>query len=130
MTIDEIFADAVQVSISHTNSSIIATPRKDPNMPNHTLPTPALPQTEAISMQHLEETSPSPSFHMANATAEDKMITYQKLLAGEREELNVTAAPSLNSTRRKRTTTSKRKASCIRDEDIYLNQGTIKQQNI
>jgi hypothetical protein len=128
MTIDEILADAVQVSMSHTNSSIIGTPRRDPNMPNQILPTPALPQTEAISMQHLEQSSlHSPSLHIANATIEDKMITYHKLLAGEREEMNVTVASSINSTRRKRTTTSRRKVSCIRDEDIYLNEGTIKQ---
>ena len=83
MTIDEILADAVQVSMSHTNSSIMATPRREPNLPNTILSTPALPQTEAISMQHLEETLPSsPSLRLGDATFEHKMITYHKLLTG------------------------------------------------
>jgi hypothetical protein len=57
------------------------------------------------------------------------MMTYHKVLAGGREELNVTAMPTLNSTRKKRTST-KRKTTMVRDEDIYLDEGRTKQLSI
>jgi hypothetical protein len=55
----------------------------------------------------------------AATTAEEKMMTYHKFLAGDNEPLNVTRAPSLSTTRRKRSST-KRKAALVTDDDIYL----------
>lgn len=104
------------------------TPRREPNTPAAVVTGPAL-QPEAISIHVLEESAASnKSFQLHNA-AEEKMMTYHKLLAGNREELNVTAAPTLSSTRKRRTST-KRKTGAARDEDIYLDEGPIRQQNL
>jgi hypothetical protein len=57
------------------------------------------------------------------------MKTYHKLFEGTKEDVNITLIrPTLNSTRKKRNT--RQREDFTRDDEIYLNQGTLKIKQI